>query len=255
MAPDVVAPGPAIDIAGISVHNVTFEQAVDLIVGWAREGSGGYVYTPNVDDVVKARRLPEFRAAVLGARLRVPDGMGIIYGSRLLGTPLKGTVTGRLLPEAIVRALAGQPPGVAFFGGRPGVADAAAQAISAQGGLVSAALGPPMGFVVGSAGDVALVARLRESGAGVVFVSLGAPKQALWMARHADELPRAVLVGVGAAIDVLAGRVPAAPAWMTRVGLEWAFRLGNEPGRLARRYLIEDPRFFWWVLRQRWGRR
>jgi N-acetylglucosaminyldiphosphoundecaprenol N-acetyl-beta-D-mannosaminyltransferase len=84
-----------------------------------------------------------------------------------------------------------------------------------------------------------------------VFVGLGAPKQELWMARHSADLPRSVLVGVGAAIDVLGGRRLAAPKWMTQIGLEWLFRLANEPRRLARRYLWDDPRFFAWMLAAR----
>jgi N-acetylglucosaminyldiphosphoundecaprenol N-acetyl-beta-D-mannosaminyltransferase len=108
-----------------------------------------------------------------------------------------------------------------------------------------------MNFEIGSPEDVALTSELRSSGAGVVFVSLGAPRQAIWMARHTADLPNSVLVGVGAAVDVLAGRVSAAPVWMTRVGLEWLYRLLHEPRRLARRYLVDDPRFFLWVLGQR----
>jgi N-acetylglucosaminyldiphosphoundecaprenol N-acetyl-beta-D-mannosaminyltransferase len=241
----------SIDVAGVPIHDVTFEQTVESIVRWAREGSGGYVYTPNVDDVVKAHRLPEFRAAVLGARLRVPDGMGVVYGSRILGRPLSGTVTGRLLPTAVARSLAGKPPGIGFFGGRQEAVEAAAQAIVRDGGLVTVALSPSMGFHLGSDEDLDLIRQMQEIGPGVLFVSLGAPKQALWMERHTSDLPETVLVGVGAAVDVLAGRIPIAPAWMTRVGLEWAFRLKNEPRRLARRYLVDDPRFFLWVLRQR----
>jgi N-acetylglucosaminyldiphosphoundecaprenol N-acetyl-beta-D-mannosaminyltransferase len=240
-----------IEIAGVPIDDIGFDATVRKICGWARERSGGYVYTPNVDDIVKARRLPDFRQALLGARLRVPDGMGIVYGSRLAGSPLRGTVTGRLLPAAIARELGGQPPGIALFGGKPSITEAAAAALRAQGGLVTAALSPPMGFTIGSADDVEMTNQLRESGAGVVFVSLGAPRQALWMAAHASDLPGVVLVGVGAAVDVLAGAVPVAPPWMTRVGLEWVFRLRNEPRRLARRYLVDDPRFFWWMLRQR----
>ena len=240
-----------VEIAGIPIDDVGFEAAVRMIAGWARDGSGGYVYTPNVDDIVKAHRLPDFREALLGARLRVPDGMGIVYGSRLAGTPLSGTVTGRLLPAAIVRELGGDQPPIAFFGGKPGVTAAAADALRAEGALVSAAISPPMGFRIGSAEDDAMTGQLRESGAKVVFVSLGAPRQALWMENHADDLPGVVLVGVGAAVDVLAGAVPVAPSWMTRVGLEWLFRLRNEPRRLARRYLVDDPRFFWWMVRNR----
>ncbi|MGA2512684.1 MAG: WecB/TagA/CpsF family glycosyltransferase [Candidatus Limnocylindrales bacterium] len=247
-APTGAAP-ESIDIAGIPVHNVTFEEAVKLIAGWVADGSGGAVCTPNVDHIVKAHRRPDFRAAVLGMRLRVPDGMGIVYGSRIAGTPLKGTVTGRLLPEALAETL-GSATGLALFGGRPGVAQEAARVLQGRGARVDAALAPGMGFVVGSDEDAELTRRLRDSGAGVIFVCLGAPLQELWMARHAAELP-AVLVGVGAAVDVLAGRSPSAPAWMTRLGIEWAFRLAHEPRRLARRYLRDDPRFFWWMLRQR----
>ena len=243
----------SVDIAGIPIHNVTFDETVKLIAGWVADGSGGTVCTPNADYVVKAHREPDFRAAILSTRLRVPDGMGIIYGSRIAGTPLRGTVTGRLLPEALVAAL-GPTTGFAIFGGRPGVAEAAGRALESQGARISAAFAPGMGFVVGSDEDVELTQRLRDSGAGVIFVCLGAPRQELWMARHASELS-AVLIGVGAAADVLAGRSRPAPAWMTRVGVEWAFRLYHEPRRLGRRYVWDDPRFFWWMLQQRATRR
>lgn len=239
----------SVDIAGIPVHNVTFDETVRLIAGWVADGSGGTVATPNVDHVVKAHRQADFRAALMGMRLRVPDGMGIIYGSRIAGSPLKGTVTGRLLPEALVEAL-GPAVGLAIFGGKPGAAEGAARALESKGARIAAALAPGMGFVVGSDEDVELTRRLRESGAGVIFVCLGAPKQELWMARHASELS-AVLIGVGAAADVLAGKSPPAPAWMTRLGVEWAFRLSHEPRRLTPRYIWDDPRFFWWMLRQR----
>jgi len=239
-------------IAGIPVHDVTFDEAADLITGWGREGSGGYVYTPNVDDVVKAAKMPAFHRAVLGARLRVPDGMGIIYGARIAGTYLRGTVTGRKLPMAVGLRLASEGLGIALFGGAPRTAELAAASLARHGVRVADAFGPPMGFQVGSRDDAAATERLRASGANVVFVGLGAPKQALWMERRVQDLDRTVLVGVGAAIDVLAGRIAPAPDWMTRVGLEWAFRLAMEPKRLAKRYLVDDPRFFWWMLRERW---
>ena len=103
---------------GVDVHNVTFEEAVELIVGWARDGSGGYVSTPNVDHLVRARRDPAFLDLVRGARLRLPDGMGLIYGMRLGGHRLRGAVHGRLLPEAFVRATAPDSPALAMIGGR-----------------------------------------------------------------------------------------------------------------------------------------
>src|SRR5687768_15997809 len=102
----------------VTVHDVTFDEAVEHIIGWAREGSGGYVSTPNVDHLVRARRDPEFRELMMGARLRVPDGMGLIYASRLGGVPIRGAVTGRLLPEAIVRRTADAPLRIGMIGGR-----------------------------------------------------------------------------------------------------------------------------------------
>jgi len=243
----------SVDIAGVPVHNVIFDEAVKLIASWVEDGSGGTVYTPNVDDVVRTHRMADFRAAVVNMRLRVPDGMGIVYGSRIAGTPLRGTVTGRLLPEALVAALGGKARFL-FFGGKPGAAQNAGRVLESKGARMAAAVSPRMGFIVGSDEDIELTRQLRESGANVIFVCLGAPRQALWMDRHAAELP-AVLIGVGAAVDVLAGNSPTAPAWMTRLGVEWAFRLAHEPRRLARRYLWDDPRFFSWMVRQRISRR
>jgi N-acetylglucosaminyldiphosphoundecaprenol N-acetyl-beta-D-mannosaminyltransferase len=88
-----------------------------------------------------------------------------------------------------------------------------------------------------------------------VLVGFGAPKQETWMARHQSDLPQAVMLGIGQTIDILGGRVPAAPAWMTRVGLEWAFRLLRDPKRIGRRVFIDDPPFFTWMLRERLRRR
>ncbi len=117
--------------------------------------------------------------------------------------------------------------------------------------MVADAFAPPVGFAIDSDADREALHRLQGTDAAVIFVGLGAPKQELWMARHANDLPGRVLVGVGSAIDVLAGEVPEAPRWMTRVGAEWLFRLAHEPRRLARRYLIDDPRFLWWMARTR----
>ena len=238
-------------ICGIPVDNLTAREAVREIVTLALSGAGGYISTPNVDHIVRARRDPAFLRSVLGARLRVPDGMGIVYGARILGTPLRETVTGRLLPEAVARATAEGRPRVALFGGPPGAAEAAARRLARRGANVVEAFGPSMRFVIGSDEDEAALERIRRAEPDLLWVGFGAPKQELWMNRHAPDLPKTLMVGVGAAIPVLGGASPEAPRWMTRVGLEWLFRLAVEPRRLGRRYLRDDPRFFWWVLRQR----
>lgn len=243
-----------IQIDTVPVHDVSFDEAVALIVQWAREGSGGYVSTPNVDHLVRARRDPAFRELVLGARLRVPDGMGIIYGSRLAGTPFRGPVTGRLLPEAIIRATADEPLPLALVGGRGDAPRLATERLRALGGNVVAAISPPMGFAIGSAEDQATVRALVAADPRVLFVGFGAPKQEKWCAYHQADLPKTTMIGVGQTIDILGGLIPAAPSWMTRVGLEWAFRMLRDPRRIGRRVFVDDPPFFWWMLRARFRR-
>ena len=240
-----------IPTVGAKVHDVNFPEAVELIVEWAREGSGGYVSTPNVDHLVRAKRDPKFKELMMGARLRVPDGMGLIYGSRLAGTPFRGAVTGRLLPEAIVRATADDPIPMAIIGGRddaPQKAKARLRSSAARWSRQSARR-----WATSSAAR-----RTRRSCSEfvaaqprIVLVGFGAPKQETWMARHQAELPEAVMLGIGQTIDILGGLIPAAPSWMTKVGLEWAFRMLRDPRRIGRRVFVDDPPFFWWMLKAR----
>ena len=242
-----------VPVDSLVVHDLGFRRTVETLVAWGREGSGGFVCTPNVDYVVRARRDPAFRDTVMSSRLRVPDGMGVVYGSRLAGRRLRGSVTGRLLPEAVARHAAA--PTIALMGGAAGAGPRAAARLERAGATVAAAVSPTMGFAIGSGEDQEAVDALRQAAPGILFVGLGSPKQDRWMQRHATDLPRTVMVGIGAGIDVLGGVQPAAPAWMTRIGVEWAYRLMHEPRRLARRYLWDDPRFFWWMLRSRAGGR
>jgi N-acetylglucosaminyldiphosphoundecaprenol N-acetyl-beta-D-mannosaminyltransferase len=144
------------------------------------------------------------------------------------------------------------------MGAGPGVAQEAAERLREDfpGLVIKHAITPPKPFVIGSAEDEAIVAALKADPPALLFVSLGAPRQEIWMKAHAAELAPMVLIGVGAALDVVAGKVKEAPHWMTRVGLEWFYRLVQEPRRLARRYLWDDPRILGWavVTRLRGGR-
>jgi N-acetylglucosaminyldiphosphoundecaprenol N-acetyl-beta-D-mannosaminyltransferase len=239
---------------GVTVHNVTFDEAVETIVRWAREGSGGYVSTPNVDHLVRAHREPAFQALVRGARLRLPDGMGLIYGMKLRGRPLRGAVIGRRLPEAIAQATAGDPVAIALIGGRDDAPERATERLTELGGKVVAAVNPQMGFEIGGPADAEATQTLVAADPRILIVGFGAPKQERWMAAHAAHFPNTVMLGLGQTIDVLGGRVPTAPAWMTRVGLEWAFRMLRDPVRIGRRVFLDDPPFFWWMLRARLGR-
>ncbi len=166
-----------IPTVGAKVHDVNFSEAVELIVEWAREGSGGYVSTPNVDHLVRARRDPKFKELMMGARLRVPDGMGLIYGSRLAGTPFRGAVTGRLLPEAIVRPPLDDPLPIAIIGGRDDAPQKAKARTRGLGGKVVAAVGPPMGFVIGGPDDDKIVQEFVAAQPRIMLVGFGAPNR------------------------------------------------------------------------------
>jgi N-acetylglucosaminyldiphosphoundecaprenol N-acetyl-beta-D-mannosaminyltransferase len=253
--------GPAegdrsVSIGLLTLDDVTFEATVDRILASARGRLGGYVVTPNVDYVVRANRDPAFRDAINGGSLRVPDGMWIVYASRLAGTPLNGTVTGRLLLPAVAERAAREKLPIALYGAGPGVAQAVRDRLTARfpGLEVVAAVTPPRNLVVGSDEDLACVDQLLERPFALLFVALGAPKQELWMHAHMSKFGGATAVGVGAAFDIEAGRFKAAPAWMTRWGLEWLVRLAQEPRRLSRRYLIDDPWILWWAVRRRVAR-
>jgi len=251
---------PVVQIGSIFLDNVTTEEADATIEGWlARpEKTGRYACTPNVDYVIRSGRDPLFRESINAANLRVPDGMWIVYSSRLAGRPLRGTVTGRLLLPRFAAYCAAAGLSLGVVGAGPGVAQEAAQRLrAANPGLrLIHAITPPKPFVVGSAEDAAIVAAIKAEPPAILFVSLGAPRQEIWMHAHAAELAPTVLIGVGAALDVVAGRVREAPRWMTRIGLEWLFRLAQEPRRLARRYLWDDPQILLWALstRARGGR-
>jgi N-acetylglucosaminyldiphosphoundecaprenol N-acetyl-beta-D-mannosaminyltransferase len=138
-----------------------------------------------------------------------------------------------------------------FYGGLPGVPEQLAAALTARfpGLRVAGAVAPPVA-PVGPEPDHDAVARLNGLDAHIVWVGLGSPKQDVWMALHRPHLNAPLLIGVGAAFDMLAGTKKQAPRWMQRGGLEWLFRLAREPARLGKRYLVYNPRFLWLALRR-----
>jgi N-acetylglucosaminyldiphosphoundecaprenol N-acetyl-beta-D-mannosaminyltransferase len=181
--------------------------------------------------------------------------MGLVYGSWIAGTPIRSRVTGRRLPAAVGARLGQAGLGIALVSWRPSVLARAARRLEASGSRVAAAVTVTTDPADGSVIDESVVEALRRSEARAVFAAVGSPEQEVWMATHAPRVPYALFAGVGSAVDVLGGRVREAPAWMTSVGLEWFFRLAQEPQRLAGRYLRDDPPFFVWMLRERVRRR
>jgi N-acetylglucosaminyldiphosphoundecaprenol N-acetyl-beta-D-mannosaminyltransferase len=244
-------------IGHLSVHAVTLPGAIDAVEALIRSRRGGFVVTPNVDHVVIADRRADFRDAYAAADLSLADGKPIVWASRLLGTPLPEKVSGSDLVLPLMERAAARGWRVFLLGAGPGVADAAAERLRRNLGVnVVGAAAPFVRVAPGEAdpeGDAAVEA-VRAARPDIVLVAFGAPKQELWMHRRRAALAPAVLLGIGASLDFVAGRVRRAPRWLSQAGLEWAWRLLREPRRLWRRYLVDDPRFvaiLWRTWRER----
>jgi N-acetylglucosaminyldiphosphoundecaprenol N-acetyl-beta-D-mannosaminyltransferase len=198
----------------------------------------------NVHSVMTARRDVSVRQALAAMDLATPDGMPLVWVLRRRGLPHQTRVYG---PDLMELALPhGLPRGWRhfLFGATDATLDrlvAAAERL-APGIRIVGRLAPPYRTLTADE-EEQIVDRIRSSGANVVWVGLGMPKQELWMARMRDRLPGVTLLGVGAAFDLLSGTVPQAPDWMQDRGLEWVYRLWREPRRLWRRYLVNNPAF------------
>jgi N-acetylglucosaminyldiphosphoundecaprenol N-acetyl-beta-D-mannosaminyltransferase len=230
-------------IGTVWVDVLTFNEALREIEALVDRKQGGAVFTPNVDHVVKAATNPAFTQAYECASLSLADGMPLVWASPLLGCPLPERVAGSDLLMPILQMSARRGWRVYLLGGAPGVAEAVAKLLTERMGITVAGWDDSQIPSDGSDPVGTTVARVKAAKPDLVLVGLGPPKQELWIHRASAALTPAVALGVGASLDFIAGKYRRAPAWMGRVGLEWLFRLVQEPGRLWRRYLLEAPRF------------
>ena len=219
-----------IDVLGVGFDNVTMEEAVERGMSLLHSEGAHYVVTPNPEIVEVCRENEAARAAVNGASLVLPDGIGVIKGAAILGTPLKERTPGIEFAAHIVERMAGEGMSLYLLGAKPGVAEKAAENLKNQyPGLVIA--GTHDGYFKE---DGPVVEDIRQSGADCVFVCLGAPKQEFWMAKNGPATGAHLLCGLGGSLDVFAGVVERAPKFWCHHGLEWFYRLCKEPKRIGR---------------------
>jgi N-acetylglucosaminyldiphosphoundecaprenol N-acetyl-beta-D-mannosaminyltransferase len=240
-------------IGDLEIDALTFEQALAAIEELV--GRGGSVFTPNVDHVVLAEEDPQFRTAYSAASLNLADGMPLIWASRLLGCPLPEKVSGSDLILPLMERAAAKGWRVYLLGAGPGVAEEAARVFRGMGVEIAGVDAPMLRDPQSAAERAPICEKIREAAPDILLVAFGAPKQELFIHAAGHELGPAVALGVGGSLDFIAGAVKRAPRWMSRVGLEWFYRLLREPRRLWRRYLVRDPKFALVVLRQLTGRR
>lgn len=233
-----------VNILGAGISALTMPLAVARILAWVEQGARQYVSVCTVHSVMEGRRSPAMRQAINGAGLATPDGMPLVWlGRRWSSAPVSRVYGPDLLLE-VCRASVERGYSHFFLGGAAGVPELLAQKLQARfpGLAVAGAFSPPF-RALSPAEDEQLIDRLNAAKPDIIWVGLGTPKQDLWMAGHRSRLDSPVLVGVGAAFDFHAGRIAQAPRWMQQAGLEWLFRLRQEPRRLWYRYLVYNPLF------------
>jgi N-acetylglucosaminyldiphosphoundecaprenol N-acetyl-beta-D-mannosaminyltransferase len=235
-------------IGDIWVDVLSFADALVEVERLVDRKQGGAVFTPNVDHVVKASSNEAFRRAYDRASLSLADGMPLVWVSPVLGCALPERVAGSDLLMPLLELAARRRWRVYLLGGAPGVAEAVARLLTDEMGIIVAGWDDARIESDGSDPTGASFVRAQQAKPDLVFVALGPPKQELWIHRSMDVLAPAVSLGVGASLDFLVGKYKRAPAWMGRHGLEWLYRLSQEPGRLWRRYLLESPKFLRIVL-------
>lgn len=239
-----------VNILGVTLTNLTRSELFAQL-------NDGVFFSPNVDVIMKLRADPEFHALFHQAEFRICDSQIVQLGSRFLGSPIVEKISGSdFLGEYCAHHASNPAVRLFLLGAGPGVAAEAQRRINARIGreIVVGSHSPSFGFEKRPEECAALAKLVNDSGATSLAVGVGAPKQEKFIMGYRALMPNIrVFMAVGATIDFEAGNVPRAPLWMSRSGLEWAYRLWREPKRLWRRYLVDDLPFFWLLLKQKLG--
>lgn len=234
-------------ILGVGIDNLTWGQTLERLVAFIEEGTPHHVVTVNPEYLVMAQDNGPFREVLQEADLALADGVGLMGASRFLGRPLVARIPGVELVRALASLSTQRGYRLFLLGAAPGVAEAAARVLAEDNpGLVLA------GCYAGSprlADEDDVVARIRQASPHILLVAYGAPAQDLWIHRQRARLGVPLAMGVGGGFDFISGRVKRAPLWMRRWGLEWGYRLYQEPWRWRR--MLRLPRFVGLVMAQR----
>lgn len=226
-----------INIMGVSFDSFTLSEAVARAEALMSERRAAYVVTPNPEIVMTCWENADAMEAVQHADLVLPDGVGVVYGARILGTPLKGKLPGIDFATELMRRMASNGGRVFLLGAKPGVAETAGERMQAQfPGLIIC--GTHDGYFQD---DAPVIEEINALQPDLLLVCLGAPKQELWMRRNGPALKVGLMAGLGGSLDVFAGTAKRAPVFFQKLGLEWFYRLIKEPWRFKR--MMKLPKF------------
>ena len=226
-----------INIMGVGFDSLTLSEAVDRAEALISGRRAAYVVTPNPEIVMTCWENPDAMEAVQNADLVLPDGVGVVYGAKILGTPLKGKLPGIDFATELMRRMASRGGRVYLLGAKPGIAETAGVRMQEQfPGLI--VCGTHDGYFQD---DAPIIEEINALQPDLLLVCLGAPKQELWMHRNRPVLKVGLMAGLGGSLDVFAGTVKRAPVFFQKFGLEWFYRLVKEPWRFKR--MMKLPKF------------
>lgn len=226
-----------INIRGVHFDNVTMDEAIDICKGFLRGEGAKIIHTPNAEITQLCVEKEDIKNTVNSADLIIPDGAGVILASKILKRRLKCKVAGIELCENLCRISGEMNAKIFFLGGKPGIAEKAAQQLKEKYPDMLIA-GINDGYFKN---DAEIIEKINNSGADIVFVCLGVPKQEQWMVSHRNELNVKLMGGFGGSFDVLSGTIERAPKFFIKCNLEWFYRLIKEPKRIGR--MMKLPKF------------
>lgn len=234
-----------VNVLDVMFDNITKEDAVSFALEKIISHSGDYVVTPNPEIVMEAASNPSLRSALCDAALVLPDGIGIVYGAKILRTPLEEKVPGIDFATDLMEKLSGQNGSVYLFGAKPGIAEKAAVRLTEKFTGLNI-VGCADGYFTDDSGIIEDINRVKPD---LLLVCLGFPKQEIWMHQNCGRLDVGLMAGLGGSLDVFAGVVERAPVKWQKLGLEWLYRLLKQPSRIGR--MMRLPLFLLCVIKKR----
>jgi len=238
---------PVFHLLDQKIDNITMDDAIQLLRQTLRQKQQSVIFFVNPDCMNKSVTDSDYRKALGMADHIMPDGIGLVLAGKMLGTPLRENINGTDMLPFLSTMAAEEKQSMFLLGGKPGVAELAATAIAQGHGLSIA--GTMHGYFDHEKESASVIETINQSKASILMVAFGAPLQEKWIVRHRHELQPTILMGVGGLFDFFSGNIRRAPRWMREIGLEWIYRILQEPGRMWKRYVIGNPLFLYRVMK------
>ena len=248
-----MASSEKVAIFGIKIDNISMDETIEKVEEFIAKDKGRLFCTPNVDGVIIAKKDREFNKIINSAGLVTCDSIYIYWASKFLGTPLKDRVAGSDFLPKFSKVAAEKGYSLFFLGGEEGITEIAAQKLRKSYPKLNIVgiLTPDHKSLKNDKENIKIVKEINKTKPDILFVGFGTPKQEKWLNKNLHALNTKVAVCVGGTFNVISGQRKRAPIWVQRIGLEWFWRMMQEPRRLWRRYLINDSKFIWIVLKEK----